>query len=372
MSDPMDVLVVDDSPVVRQTLKLVLGADPSLRVTAYGDPTVALERAIATGPAAIVLDLMMPGMDGIAFLERLMAARPVPVVVCSGAAAAGSDAAMRALAAGAIDVVPKPTEGVRRFLEGDGERLLRIVKSAAQGRIRPRTPMPALAPTASRAPPPLASRAPRPMPSPPRAAPAPLTGAGDDVLLAIAASTGGTEALAEVLRRVSPDSPPIVVVQHMPPGFTATFARRLDGLSPMHVAEATDGEVLRRGHVLVAPGGRHLRVARQGARLVARVDDGERVSRHRPSADALFHSVADACGPRAVGVVLTGMGDDGARGLLAMRQRGAETFVQDEASSVVWGMPGAAVALGAAREVVALALVPETLRAATQRVRARA
>lgn len=363
MSDPMDVLVVDDSPVVRQTLKLVLGTDPALRVTAYGDPTVALERAIATPPAAIVLDLMMPGMDGIEFLERLMAVRPVPVVVCSGAASAGSDLALRALAAGAIDVVPKPSEGIRRFLETDGERLLQIVKSAVLGRVRPRV--------AAR--PAMTAAAPRPLLAA-RPAPAPTTAARghDDVLIAIAASTGGTEALAEVLRRVSPDSPPIVVVQHMPPGFTAAFARRLDSISPMHVAEATDGEPLQRGHVRVAQGGRHLRVARQGARLVTRVEDGERVSRHRPSADALFQTVADVCGPRAVGVVLTGMGDDGARGLLAMRQRGAETLVQDEASSVVWGMPGAAVALGAAGEVVALGLVPESLRAATLRIRARA
>lgn len=363
MSDTMDVFVVDDSPVVRQTLKLVLGTDPSLRVTGYGDPTVALERAIATGPAAIVLDLMMPGMDGIEFLERLMAARPVPVVVCSGAASAGSDLALRALAAGAIDVVPKPTEGIKKFLETDGERLLHIVKSAVLGRVRPRAASAPRPPVATAAP--RIAPAPRPMPGTPPAR-------GDDVVIAIAASTGGTEALAEVLRRVAPDSPPVVIVQHMPPGFTAAFARRLDGLSPMHVAEATDGEPLQRGHVRVAPGGRHLRIARQGARLITRVEDGERISRHRPSADALFHAVADTCGPRAVGVVLTGMGDDGARGLLAMRQRGAETFVQDEASCVVWGMPGAAVALGAASEVVALALVPESLRAATQRVRARA
>lgn len=365
MSDTKDVFVVDDSPVVRQTLKLVLGTDPSLRVTGYGDPTVALERAIATGPSAIVLDLMMPGMDGLEFLQRLLAARQVPVVVCSGAASAGSDLALRALAAGAIDVVPKPTEGIKKFLETDGERLLHIVKSAVLGRVRPRVA------TAPR--PPVATTAPRIVPvAHPVLGTAASTRGSDDVVIAIAASTGGTEALAEVLRRVSPDSPPVVIVQHMPPGFTAAFARRLDGLSPTHVAEATDGEPLQRGHVRVAPGGRHLRVARQGARFITRVEDGERISRHRPSADALFQSVADACGPRAVGVVLTGMGDDGARGLLAMRQRGAETFVQDEVSSVVWGMPGAAVALGAAGEVVALALVPESLRAATQRVRARA
>jgi two-component system chemotaxis response regulator CheB len=363
MSDTMDVLVVDDSPVVRQTLKLVLGTDPSLRVTGYGDPTVALERAIATGPAAVVLDLMMPGMGGIEFLEKLMAARPVPVVVCSGAASAGNDLALRALAAGAIDVVPKPTEGIKKFLETDGERLLRIVKSAALGRVRPRVASAPRSHVATAAP--RIAPAPRPMPT------TTATRDGDDVVIAIAASTGGTEALAEVLRHVSPDSPPVVIVQHMPPGFTAAFARRLDGLSPMHVAEATDGEPLQRGHVRVAPGGRHLRVARQGARLIARVEDGERISRHRPSADALFHSVADTCGPRAVGVVLTGMGDDGARGLLAMRKRGAETFAQDEASSVVWGMPGAAVALGAVGEVVALGLVPESLRAATPRIRAR-
>jgi len=326
--EALRVLVVDDSAVTRQVLVTLL-RERGMRVEAAADPLIALTKMAHTPPDVIVLDLEMPRMDGLSFLRRLRAERPTPVVICSGVAERGTEAALRALEEGALEIISKPRVGLRSFLVESATRLIDAVEAAAAARPR---------------------RAPR--------APSPLPGTRADLgrlgLIVLGASTGGTDALAHVVAELPADAPPVAIVQHMPEVFTAAFATRLDRLGRVRVKEAASGDQLARGRVLIAPGNRHLRIVRGAAGYVAEVTGGPLVSRHRPSVDELFHSVAAAAGRHGVAALMTGMGDDGARGLLAMRRAGARTLAQDEASSVVYGMPRAAVELGAAERVVPL------------------
>lgn len=343
---PLRVLVVDDSAVVRQAVSTILGRHGGMQVAVAADPLIALQKLRVARPDVIVLDLEMPRMDGITFLRRLMAAEdPIPVVVCSGLTGPWQDAAIRALEEGAVEIVVKPTVGVRDFLHESAVRLIGVVRGAAGARI-----------SAVRRPP----LADSPAVGGIRGARHGALRAGSPArLVAIGASTGGPEALRMVLEAMPADAPAIVVVQHMPPGFTAAFARHLDQGCRIAVKEAEEGDPVERGTALIAPGDRHLRIRRVAGRYVARLDSGEPVSRHRPSVDALFASVATAAGRDAVGVILTGMGDDGARGLAAMRDAGASTIAQDEATCVVFGMPAEAIRAGAAEEVVPLGAIAD-------------
>jgi two-component system chemotaxis response regulator CheB len=345
----IDVLVVDDSAIVRQLMSSLLVPAAGIRASTASDPLVAMAKMRRHRPHVILLDLEMPRMDGITFLKQIMATDPIPVVVCSGFAEPGTMLAMRALAAGAVDILPKPRLFASGALEDNG--LLDVVRAAAQAKVGPprvsrSTTLPGWMPphARKRAPDPAASRtggtASHRLPS--------------DIVVAIGASTGGTEALKEILRAMPYDAPGIVIVQHMPAGFTAAFAQHLADICKMEVREAVAGDRIVRGRALLARGDRHLRVQRRGFDLVAEVDDSPPVSRHRPSVDVLFRSVAEAVGARAVGVILTGMGADGAEGLLAMKRAGASTIAQDESTSVVFGMPKEAIDRGAVDVVLPL------------------
>ncbi|MCU0906707.1 MAG: chemotaxis response regulator protein-glutamate methylesterase [Rhodobacteraceae bacterium] len=338
---PYKVLVIDDSAVVRQTIQQVLDADPDLEVIGVAsDPFVAAERIRKQVPDVITLDVEMPRMDGITFLRRLMAQRPIPVVICSSLVADGSQTLAMALDAGAVDVVLKPQLGVKEFFEDSCMTLRDAVKAAAVARLA------ALKPRATAA----KLTADAVLPPPSGRAMARTT----ERIVAIGASTGGTEALRVVLEELPADCSPVVVVQHMPETFTAAFARRLDGLCAVSVKEARNGDRMLRGHVLLAPGNKHTLLTRSGANYAVEVRDGPLVSRHRPSVDVLFRSVARIAGQNGIGVIMTGMGDDGARGLKEMRDAGARTLGQDEASCVVYGMPREAMKAGGVEREVPL------------------
>ena len=346
------VLVVDDSALVRKVLSDELGKYPDIEVVGTAvDPYVAREKIVRLRPDVVTLDVEMPRMDGLSFLAKLMRHMPTPVVLVSSLAPKDSETAVRALALGAVEVVAKP--GSSFGVQGVTADIARAVRAAATARVA----APLDAPVAARA------AAAALTPGRPRAefhaAPAPLE--TTHKVLAVGASTGGTQAIEQVLRRLPADTPGTVIVQHMPPHFTASFARRLDSLCPMQVREAADGDAVVPGVALVAPGGRHLVLQRSGAHYLARVKDGPPVHHQRPAVDVLFQSVARHAGRNAVGVLLTGMGADGARGLLAMRETGAHTMAQDEATCVVYGMPREAARLGAAAEVVALGDVPSAV-----------
>jgi two-component system chemotaxis response regulator CheB len=337
---PVRVLVVDDSALVRALMSELLGADPGIEVVGTAaDPYIARRKIKQLSPDVLTLDVEMPRMDGLTFLRNLMRLRPMPVLMVSSLTGAGAAVTLDALALGAVDFIAKPKIEVARGLAGYGALLVEKVRQAAKARVT------CVAPGAPVHDGPIVYRS---------------TGRH---LLAIGASTGGTEAIREILAQMPADAPPMVIVQHIPGAFSGPFAERLDGHSRMKVLEATDHQPLLAGHAYVAPGGRHLRVARSGARWVCRLGDDDPVRRHRPSVDVLFQSVAAHAGRNATAALLTGMGDDGAAGLLALRRAGARTLAQDEASSVVWGMPGAAVALGAAEEVVPLQQVAHRLLA---------
>jgi len=342
------VLIVDDSATVRQTLADVLTSDPEIEVLGVAsDPFVAAGRIRDEIPDVITLDVEMPRMDGITFLRKLMAQHPIPVVMCSSLVESGSETLMQALEAGAVDIILKPKIGVGEHLTEARERICDAVKGAAQARVgRARDRRPAPAPLNSNEK--LTADA---MLPPPRVGAMART---TETIICIGASTGGTESLREVLEALPADAPGIVIVQHMPEKFTASFAKRLDSLCQVRVKEAEDGDAVLRGHVLIAPGNLHTMIERSGARYYVSVKEGPLVSRHRPSVDVLFRSAARSVGSNAVGVIMTGMGDDGARGLEEMKNAGAFTLAQDEATSIVFGMPKEAIARGCVDRIIPL------------------
>jgi len=346
------VLIVDDSAAVRTTLSDIIASDPELEVMATAaDPYIAVERIRHEVPDVIFLDIELPRMDGLTFLRKLMSQRPIPVVICSSHASEGSDTLIEALEAGAVDVVAKPRIDTAQFLSDSRERICAAARSAAHARLkgRARPPAPKLNVEAK-----LTADAVIPPRSTARAASSAATMPTTEPIICIGASTGGTEALRDILVELPATTPGIIIVQHMPERFTAAFARRLDSLCQVRVKEAEDGDVVEPGRVLIAPGGHHMTLQRSGKRYTVHVVDGPHVSRHKPSVDVMFRSAAYGAGRNALGIILTGMGDDGAKGLLEMKQAGAATLAQDEESSVVFGMPKEAIALGAAQKVVSL------------------
>lgn len=352
------VLIIDDSASVRQAMTTILSADPAIEViAAAADPFAAARFIQAEVPDVITLDVEMPRMDGITFLRRLMSQHPIPVVMCSSLVEEGSETLLQALEAGAVDVILKPRVGIADHLAEAHMMIRETVKGAATARVGARragrTNAPAAKLTADAVLPPPNGRA---------------MSRTTEMVVCIGASTGGTEALRELLEALPANSPGIVIVQHMPESFTRAFARRLDSLCDIDVKEAEHGDTVLRGQALIAPGGlRHTMLERQGARYVVSVKEGPLVSRHRPSVDVLFRSAARNAGANAVGIIMTGMGDDGARGLLEMKQAGARTIAQDEATSVVFGMPKEAIARGAADRVVPLGAIARELLLATTR-----
>ena len=338
------VLIVDDSAVVRQTLRDILASDPGIEVIATaGDPFVAADRIAEVTPDVITLDIEMPRMDGLTFLKKIMSQHPIPVVICSSLAEEGTQSAFKALEYGAVDIVAKPRLGTRQFLEDSRTMLCQAVKAAAAARPRILRPSHTVEPK-------LTADA---ILSPATRAMAETT----EKVVVIGASTGGTEALKTVLEALPADTPGIVIVQHMPELFTRAFANRLDGLCAITVKEADTNDTVIRGRALIAPGNHHLLLKRSGARYYVEVKEGPLVCRHRPSVDVLFRSAARYAGQNAVGVILTGMGDDGARGMLEMKQAGATTFAQDEATCVVFGMPKEAIKLGGVDKILPLQAV---------------
>ena len=345
------VLIVDDSASVRTTLSEIIAADPDLEVMATAaDPYVAVERIRQEVPDVIFLDVEMPRMDGLTFLRKLMSQRPIPVVICSSLAEAGSDTLMQLLEAGAVDVVTKPRVDTSQFLLESSMRICDAAKAAAHAKLKGiRKPAPTLKVEAK-----LTADAVIPALSAARVAALRLNIPTTEPIIAFGASTGGTEALREVLEALPATTPGIVIVQHMPEKFTNAFARRLDTLCQMEIKEAESGDLVVQGRVLIAPGNQHMALRRTGSRYTVEILDGPHVSRHRPSVDVLFRSVAQAAGRNAMGVILTGMGDDGARSLLEMREAGAYTVGQDEDSCIVFGMPKEAIDRGGVMKVLPL------------------
>jgi two-component system chemotaxis response regulator CheB len=338
------VLIVDDSALMRQVLSTLLAQDPSIEVVGTAsDPYVARDKIRALAPDVLTLDVEMPRMDGLSFLEKLMRAHPMPVVMVSSLTEAGCETTLRALELGAVEFVTKPKLDVRERLPEVADELVSKVKAAALARVRSR--------------PAVGARAPAPSAVPARPAGLRTT----QQIVAVGASTGGTEALKDVLSALPADRPALVIVQHMPEKFTRAFADRLDRLCTLGVKEAEDGDRVIAGHALIAPGNCHMRLVREGSAYRVRIDQAPPVNQHRPSVDVLFHSCAAAAGANAVGVLMTGMGEDGARGLLAMRRAGARTLAQDEASCVVFGMPRVAIELGGAEKVVPLDAIADTV-----------
>lgn len=334
------VLIVDDSAVVRQVLTAVLSQATGIEVIGTSpDPIFAMERMNANWPDVVVLDVEMPRMDGITFLKKIMSVRPTPVVICSTLTEKGAETTMHALAAGAVGFVTKPRAGLKSFLEQDAGDLVAAVRTAAAADMRRLKAITHGAQMLQA----------NPRVDSPRSAPEGLPNAmaaTTDRIVAIGTSTGGTQALEVVLTRLSRVCPGIVIVQHMPEKFTGAFASRLNGLSDIEVCEAKTGDRVIPGRALIAPGGRHMTVRRSGAQYHVEVADGPPVNRHRPSVDVLFRSVAKCAGRNAFGIIMTGMGDDGARGLAEMKGAGASTAAQDEKTCVVYGMPKEAVRMG--------------------------
>ena len=344
------VLVVDDSALVRKLMVAMLAGDAEIEVVGTAaDPLIAREKIKQLNPDVLTLDVEMPRMDGLTFLENLMRLHPMPVVMVSSLTVQGAEVTLRALELGAVDYFAKPSSDLASSFGGSAQEICTKVKLAAQTRPRARTTVHKLE-VAPR----LSADAVLPR------AQAPGTRGGSPII-AIGASTGGTEAVRVVLESMPPDAPPILVTQHIPAAFSGPFAARMDRCSAMRVCEAQDGQPIQSGHAYIAPGSHHLLIMWDGARHVCRLHDGPLVNRHKPSVDVLFRSMAASAGAATIAVLLTGMGDDGARGLLELHQAGAATLVQDEDSSVVWGMPGAAWKLGAAREMLPLDDIAERL-----------
>lgn len=351
----IQVMIVDDSAVVRQVLSDVLEADPGIEVLcAVADPLLAMERMKMRWPQVIVLDVEMPRMDGLTFLRKIMSERPTPVVICSTLTEAGAATTLEALAAGAVSIVTKPKMGLRNFLEDASADLITAVRAAAHANVKKlhagqtAEAQPKVAPklTADAI---LAPDGPKAMQR------------TTERIVAVGTSTGGTQALEQMLTQLPRGCPGIAIVQHMPEKFTAAFAERLNRLCEIEVREARHGERLLPGHALIAPGGKHSMLKRSGAYYYVDVIDGPLVNRHRPSVDVLFRSVAKCAGANALGIIMTGMGDDGARGLKEMRDAGGGTVAQDEASCVVFGMPKEAIKLGAVQRVQPLHEMPRTI-----------
>lgn len=337
------VLIVDDSALIRSVMNEIISKQPDMEVVGVApDPIVARDLIKRTNPDVLTLDVEMPRMDGLDFLEKLMRLRPMPVVMVSSLTERGSEITLRALELGAVDFVTKPKLSIQSGMLEYTELITDKIRAAAKARVRART----VAQTDANK-------------GPSEGLPMirnPLT--SSEKLIIIGASTGGTEAIKEFLMQMPSDCPGILITQHMPEGFTRSFAKRLDGLCKIAVKEAEGGERVLPGHAFIAPGHSHLQLARSGANYVTQLDQGPPVNRHRPSVDVLFDSAARCAGKNAVGVILTGMGKDGAAGMLTMKNSGAYNFAQDEASCVVFGMPREAIAIGAAHEVGALQALP--------------
>ena len=343
--DKIKVLVVDDSAVVRQVLTEIIEQDRQLVLTAaVADPIFAMKRMKMEWPDVIVLDVNMPRMDGIEFLKKIMKESPTPVVMCSTLTTQGSETALKALAAGALEIIAKPKASGREPLLEENRRIVEAIKAAAKARNLERLSVDSTA-------------------KPARKPANELLGSRHAVVnsvnvIAIGTSTGGTQALQDILTQLSTNCPPIVVVQHMPETFTAAFAGRLNQICSLEVLEARNRDQLLPGRVLIAPGGKHMKVTRNGTQYFVELDDGEAVNRHKPSVDVLFDSVAKHIGKKAIGIIMTGMGNDGARGLKNMRNNGAYTLAQDEKTCVVYGMPKEAVELNAVDRQVGLDDIP--------------
>jgi len=344
------VLVIDDSAVVRQTMTELLESDPEIEVMATApDPFVAAERLRKEVPDVITLDVEMPRMDGITFLKKLMAQRPIPVVMCSSLVEEGTETTLRALEYGAVEIIQKPRMGAKQFLEESRIRICDAVKAAAHARVHHRRPADARTDERRKSTEKHTADVIMSRPNTTKA----MAKTTERVVI-VGASTGGTEALRDLLEALPNDAPGMVIVQHMPEKFTAAFAERLNSACRVEVKEATHNDGVVTGRVLIAPGNRHTLLQRSGARYHVDVRDGPLVSRHRPSVDVLFRSAARYGGPNVVGVIMTGMGDDGAAGMLEMREAGAHNIAQDERSCVVFGMPQAAIKKGGVHEVVPL------------------
>lgn len=343
MGNKIKVLIVDDSAVVRQVLEEIFASDPSMEVVGSArDPFVAADIMKRVVPDVITLDVEMPRMDGITFLHKIMTQKPIPVVMCSSLTEKNSETAMKALEYGAVDIVEKPRMGVKQYLEESKVVICDTVKAAAEARIgRPKKTLIKVEPKLT---------ADAVLEKPISRAMIQTT----DRIVVVGASTGGTEALKAFLEALPLDAPGMVIVQHMPEHFTAAFSRRLDGICRVSVKEAQNDDTVVRGRALIAPGNKHTLLKRSGARYYVEVKDGPLVSRHRPSVDVLFRSAARYAGKNAVAVIMTGMGDDGAKGMLEMKEAGAYTIAQDEASCVVFGMPKEAIKLGAVKTVAPL------------------
>jgi len=345
MTTKTRVVVVDDSALVRSLLKEIIDREPDMQcVGLAADPIVARETIRNTNPDVITLDVEMPRMDGIDFLGKLMRLRPTPVVMVSTLTERGAEVTLRALELGAVDFVAKPKIGLADGMRQLADDITDKIRIAARSQVKRAAPVGSA-----------------PAGAVPTAVPATLGRLSTEKLIFIGASTGGTEATKEVLLGLPADAPAVLITQHMPPGFTASYAKRLDSLARIRVKEAADGERVLPGHAYIAPGGLHLAVERSGANYIARVRDGEPVNRHKPSVEVLFESAARVVGPNAFGVMLTGMGADGAKAMRAMRDAGAYNVCQDEASCVVFGMPREAIAQGAANEVLPLSQIAPKL-----------
>ncbi len=339
------VLIIDDSALIRQMLTQILDSDPDIEVVGTaGDPYIARTKIKKLNPDVLTLDVEMPRMNGIKFLENLMRLRPMPVVMISSVTEQGAEVTLRALELGAVDYISKPKVNIAKELEKYAEEIITKVKMSAEARVRTldernrinkKIESRCLAKTSKSA---------------------GQTGKHKEVdkIIAIGASAGGTEAIADVLRHLPPDMPGIVVTQHIPGPFSRSFAARVNSYSQLEVSEAKDGDKISRGHVYIAPGDKHLEIKRDGQNFICKLNDGPLVNRHKPSVDVMFLSLAESVGPNAIGILMTGMGRDGAAGLEAMKKTGAVTLVQDEKSSVVWGMPSEAIKRGVVDEVVSL------------------
>lgn len=343
MGRTIKVLIVDDSAVVRQTLNEILSSDPELKVVGMAaDPFLAAKYIEEELPDVITLDIEMPRMDGLTFLQKIMSQHPIPVVICSSLAIEGSESALRALEYGAVDIITKPKLGTKQFLEESKIQICDAVKGAASANVKRRAAVSDLVQPKLSADVIMAKAASNAMVQ------------TTEKVVVVGASTGGTEALKTFLEALPMDSPGIAIVQHMPENFTKSFAKRLDGICKISVKEAEDGDTLIRGRALIAPGNFHMLLKRSGARYYVEIKEGPLVSRHRPSVDVLFRSAARYAGKNAVGVIMTGMGDDGAKGMLELKEAGAYNIAQDEQTCIVFGMPNEAIKLGGVDKILPL------------------